>query len=65
MGNENCAIGLAEKDEYIVFQKYVVSIVIKRRHFDLFFKKKKKKRLNETSFLSCENDVVLVNLLVK
>jgi hypothetical protein len=37
MRNEECVLGLAERDEYIVFQNYVVSIVMKQRCFGFFF----------------------------
>jgi hypothetical protein len=42
MRNEECVLGLVERNEYIIFQNYVISIVMKRRHFDffIFFKKR-------------------------
>jgi hypothetical protein len=43
MRNGECVLGLAERDEYIIFQNYIISIVMKRRHFDIYiyiFKKK-------------------------
>lgn len=57
--NGECVLGLVEKDEYIVFQNYVVSILMKQRRFDfdffIFFKKIK--RNDVVSVLG--NDVVL------
>jgi len=37
MRNEECVLGLAERDEYIVFQNNIVSIVMKIHHFDFIF----------------------------
>jgi hypothetical protein len=37
MRNGECVLGLAERDEYIIFQNYIVLIVMKRCHFDFFF----------------------------
>jgi hypothetical protein len=51
MRNEECVLGLAKRDKYIVFQKYVVSIIMKRHIFLLFFCQKKKK-IKRNSFVS-------------
>jgi hypothetical protein len=45
MRNEKCILGLVERDKYIVFQNYAVSIVMKRRCFVFLIKK----RLNKTT----------------
>jgi hypothetical protein len=37
MQNGECVLGLAERDEYIVFQNNIVSIVMKIHHFDFIF----------------------------
>jgi hypothetical protein len=36
MRNGECVLGLTERDEYIVFENYVILIVMKRHHFDFF-----------------------------